>query len=571
MALRELLARFDVEVDPKGALKKGDKEIEGLSKKLSNLGGLLAGAFAVDKIRGFVTGLADAGDQIIDSSAKLGLSTDSFQRWGLAAKLSGVDAGGFTASIQKMQANVSEAAKGGAVTGGVFQELGVALRDSNGNIRETEEILGAVGVAISELPDQADRTKKSMEAFGKQGAALNVMFKGGKEGLEDLLAEMDRLGGGYSEAALERMGELGDNTDRYEFALNSLKGEIAVGILPQLNNLIAGAAKLIGQFKNSEQATDRVKSALVVLGGVAAVMGAKAIAPWIPLVALLGLAYLVVDDLIGAFNGADSISGRLLDKLFGKGAGKAVFEDIKEDVSAMIKEINNGDSALEAFGKTAEKIAKSVGRFFRDDIPAAIGVMMGTAKGADETWKTLFESAADKEQREKRERFAKYDQQGNFATAGNGAAEQFLRDEMAKAVTEKGKWTDALLKMTPEQRSSFDSKNVIAGTTNPEQLWQENIDRLSLELKRVSENSGTLALVNAQKAIVPGSAGYGFATSRSEEGYATSRTAGDQTVNQSNSITIYAEGEGVLGTIKEGLAPMLRGAAGAIMTGAKKP
>lgn len=570
MALRELLARFDVEVDPKGELKKGDQAIEGLSKKLSGLGGLLAGAFAIDKIRGFVTGLADAGDQIIDSSAKLGLSTESFQRWGLAAKLSGIESGAFAASVQKLQANVSEAAKGGAATGGVFQELGVSLRDSNGNIRETEEILGEVGVAISELPDQADRTKKSMDAFGKQGAAMNVMFKGGKEGLSDLLDEMDQLGGGYSAAALEQMGALGDNTVRWDFALNSLKGEIAVGILPQLNSLIAGAAKLIGQFKNSEQATDRVKSALVVLGGVAVVMGAKAIAPWIPLVALLGLAYLVVDDLIGAFNGADSISGRLLDKLFGKGAGKAVFETIKGDVKSMIKEFENADSALEAFGRIAEKIAKSVGRFFRDDIPAAIGVMMKEATGADTTWQNLFETSWERQDRETKERHQSYQDLAAKAATGNAEAADEIWAKLAQADKEVAKWESA----SPETKAKMKAQYTDRSMATPEELWRANADKLH----KIGAMTGRGADVSAETAAFKAfqakvQATDGFATSRVNlgfEGYATSRAPGDQTVNQSNSITIYAEGDDILGTIKDGLAPMLRGAAGAIITGAKK-
>ena len=108
----------------------------------------------------------------------------------------------------------------------------------------------------------------------------------------------------------------------------------------------------------------------------------------------------------------------------------------------------------------------------------------------------------------------------------------------------------------------------------PEELWRANADKLH----KIGAMTGRGADVSAETAAFKAfqakvQATDGFATSRVNlgfEGYATSRAPGDQTVNQSNSITIYAEGDDILGTIKDGLAPMLRGAAGAIITGAKK-
>lgn len=395
-ALREILAVFDVEVDPSGKMKKADSTIDGLKKRIDGVVGVLGAAALVQGFRGFVGGLADAGDQIIDNSAKLGLSTESFQRWGLAAKLSGVDAGSFAGAVQKMQAKVSDAAANGAKTGGVFKELGVDLRDSAGNIRSTEEILGDTGIAISKLSGDADKTKKSMDAFGKSGAALIPMFAGGSDGLNDLLSEFDRLGGGYSEAALERMGELGDNTDRFEFALTSLKGEIAVSVLPALNNLIAGGAKLVGGFKGATAGTQDLKAAIVVLGSAGAIAGARMLTPWLPLIALMAGAYLVVDDLLTALDGGESVAGKFFDALLGDGAGVEIFAQIKADIESLNTELGKTPGLWNKIKVAGEAAGSGIADIWETDLPEAISAALGPEanKSIERGWKQLWQNLA---------------------------------------------------------------------------------------------------------------------------------------------------------------------------------
>lgn len=569
-ALREILARFDIEVDPKGALKKGTQGTDQLADKLSKLGSVLGGVAIVQGIRGFVSDLADAGDQIIDTSARLGLGTEDFQRWGLAAKLSGVDAETFGASIQKMQIKAAEAAAAGAETGGIFKELGVQLRDgAGGPMRETTEILYDTGIAISKLSDPMARNKAATEAFGKAGAKLGPMFAQGEEGLQGLLAELDKLGGGYSEEALAAMGELGDQTDRYEFALTSLKGAIALQILPTINKLITKGAELVGGFRNMEGASTKLKVGLGILGAAAAVAGARALLPWAPFALAIAGAFLIIEDLTVAMQGGDSAAGLLLDKLLGKGAGKSIFEEIKNDLISMNKELANS----EGIGKKLEAVFSRVGatlvKFFKDDIPAAIGVMMKEATGADTTWKHLFESAGDREKREREERAAERAKLAGEATAGNETSKRVLEEKLAAAEKEKGKWDAALGNMTAEQRRTFDSKNVVAGVTNPAELWQENIDGLKAALASVSKEGGALSGARAQRNALADSLGSmtGYAVTRTNEEYGT-RVENTNSVQVMAPINITVADAATAATVSAGFAggAVARGAEAALRT-----
>lgn len=540
-ALREILARFDVDVDPKGALKKGDKDVDSLSKKLRQMGDVLQGAVVIGGIKSFIGGLADAGDQIIDTSARLGLATGEYQQWALAAKLSGVEAGTFAAGVKKLQANISEAGAGGAKTGGIFQELGVDLRNADGTFRETTDIMGAVGEAIAELPNQADRTRKAMDAFGKAGADLNPMFAGGADGLRDLLGEFDRLGGGYSEAALERIGELGDNTDRAEFALTSFKSEIAVSVLPMINNLIAGGTKLVASFKAVEGITTHVKAALVVLGVAAAAAGWNAIKPWIPLTIALAGAYLIVDDLLVALKGGDSVIAGVLDKLLGKGAGKSIFLEINKDLKALNDELKNADGFGSALEKTFSKVGGSLVKFFADELPSAIGVATNQMKAADTTWRDLFKDAGTLEQ----EIIAKRHQSYKDASATQRAG---LLDA---ADAEVAKWEKFESGLTNDQKLFRRQKFEAAGTVDPADQWREN-QKVLRNLVGGDKETASLAESRAQAARLRSSfeaaTGTGFAVTRQNEEYGTRVNENSITTNVPIVINV-ADGEGAVSAI----------------------
>lgn len=529
--LREILARFDIQVDPKGELKKGASNVDSMADKLSKLGNVLAGVAIVQGIRGFVSGLSEAGDQIIDTSAQLGIGTEDFQRWGLAAKLSGADAETFGASIKKMQIKAAEAAASGAETGGIFKELGVQLREgAGGPMRETTEILYDTGIAISKLSDPMARNKAATEAFGKAGAKLGPMFAQGEEGLQGLLAELDKLGGGYSDEALKQMGELGDQTDRYEFALTSLKGAIALQILPTINKLITKGAELVGAFNKTEGAATKLKIGLGILGTMAAAAGARAIVPWLPFMALLAGIYLLVQDVVVGMNGGKSVIGTVLDKLLGKGAGDSIFKQIKEDVKDLAKAIET----LKDPGKIIEEIFSRIGatlvKFFKDDIPAAIGVATKEMTGADTTWKHLFETAGDREKREREERRAERQKLAGEATSGNETSKRVLEEKLAEAEKQKGKWDAAVGNMTDEQKRTFESKNVVAGVTDPRELWQENITGLKAALASVAGEGGALADARSQRARLAASLGdmSGYAVTRTNEEYGTRVEATNQ-------------------------------------------
>lgn len=367
MALREILASFGFKVD-NAPLNAADKAISGLTSKIKDLGQYMAAGFIVNNAKDMLGVLVDQASALDDTSQQLGVNRQELQRWQLAAKLGGAEAADLATAIKITQKGIAEATANNAATGGPFKELGISLRETNGEIRPTLDVMADVGDAIASIQDPSTRTATALGIFGKAGTKLIPMMSQGREAFQAALGELDALGGGLSEGAIDALAATGDELDRLDVAVLSLKSSVAAQLVPSLNKFISGITKGISAFSKTKEGAQALKDGIRVLGMAGAAAGVAFIAPWLPTIGFfLGLGVLV-DDLIGMFTGKRSIIGDALNSLFGPNAVEEITGTIKE-LFAVIKDAPNIGAAIEgAFLKVGEHLIT----FFEDTLPAAI-------------------------------------------------------------------------------------------------------------------------------------------------------------------------------------------------------
>ncbi len=362
MALREILADFTIKVD-KTALDGARKGIEGLTNGIKGAVAGLVTDQLVSGIADFAMGLADAGDAITDTAAQLGLHRTELQEWNTAAKLSGVEAGDMATAFKILQKNIDASKTAGSGQAKAFKALGVETHDASGKLRPMSDVLAETGIAIAKLPDSSQRTAKALELFGKAGTKLLPMFAGGEEGLKDLLGELERLGGGFSEDALDAMGEFGDNMDRWNVATTSLKSTIAVHLLPTLTKGVVGMTAYAVAISKNEGLMEKLKVAVATLGAIGAIAGVKMLLPFLPLAFTVAGIVLVVDELYTTIQGGDSYLNDLITKLTGKDASKSIFGEVKKDIVDLQKEIQKDKTGRSGIEITIDRIGASLKRF----------------------------------------------------------------------------------------------------------------------------------------------------------------------------------------------------------------
>ncbi len=394
MALQEILAKFTTEVDT-SKLVSGQKLVEGFKGAIMSMGQALAGAAIVGGIKNTIDEMVELGSNINDVSTRLGIGSDSLQSWQYAVSQVGGSASDIEPAFKKLASQVSDFDGKASKGADTFKKLGVTLEDGAGKMRPLEDIAEDVGIAIGGLEDPIQKSKLAQDLFGKAGGKLLPLFQDGAEGFQAFNDQFQRLGGGLSADAIAALDDAGDASDNFEVALTGLKAAAVVSVLPALTKLTTGAANLVAMFKKTDSSGTHLRNVMIGIGIAGSAAAAKQLMAWAPLIAALILTGLVVDDLITAWEGGDSVLGDLLDKIFGKGEGKAIFKDIKGDVEELWTEMRKAPDAFSAMEVAMDTVGGGLKKFFSEELPAAIGVATSHMNGTETTWSDLMTTGLD--------------------------------------------------------------------------------------------------------------------------------------------------------------------------------
>lgn len=395
MALREILAKFSIEVED-GKLKSAGGAVDAMAGKLAGLATLVGGAALVGGFRSMVGEIVDLGGSLTDTSAKLGVGTGDLQRWQFAAQQTGVEAGAFSGALTKFTRTIGEAATGNAAAGDAFKALGVDVRDSNGNIGDATTLMLGAAKGLSEIQDPSLRAKAAIDLFGKSGADLLPLLGQGAEGVQALLDEADKLGGVLDESTIEALDDAGDASDKFDFAMRGVKAQLALAVLPALTAAGGKLAELVGKFTSGEEGAQHLKAALATLGAIAFATGVRAALPWIGWALVIAGLVLIVDDLWTGLQGGDSVTGRFLDRMFGKGSGASIFKAIRDDATALWARMREAGGVAGAVEEAFSTVGSSIVSFFVDDIPAALDVVkQRVADGTASTGEKIVQGIRD--------------------------------------------------------------------------------------------------------------------------------------------------------------------------------
>ncbi|MFU8883101.1 MAG: hypothetical protein ACNA7Q_12100, partial [Rhodobacterales bacterium] len=210
-----------------------DKRIAALAASVKVMGVAMAGAA--------VAGLAAATAQAIqtaDGYAKLaqqtGLSVEALSTLDHAAKLSGTNIESLTPSTTRMARSMAEAQKGTGAAANAFRRLRIDVADSDGSLRDNEEVLKDIADRFAAMEDGAQKTALAMDIFGRSGAELIPLLNNGAAGIEKMQLEARRLGLEIDTKTAKAAEKFNDDLERLKSASNGLARSIMTAVIPAL-------------------------------------------------------------------------------------------------------------------------------------------------------------------------------------------------------------------------------------------------------------------------------------------------------------------------------------------------
>lgn len=403
-ALREILVSFGVEFDTKD-LQKGIGETEGGLNSLINIGHKLAQAWEeialVEVVKTWVEAVVGASVELLHASERIGVSADQLKFWRYAGQLAGVEAGQLDVALQRLSRAIGTPGPEAQQLALTLKSLGVNGKDAHGKIKQLDQLLPEIVEGFSKLKEGPEQTAAAMQLFGRSGAALVPLLKKGKEGLAELKAEFSALGGAVDEDLLKNSEALEESQIRLGVTWKYLREQAVGWLLPILTKMSDYAIELSVAFAKWNKETGilqmALKTGLVYSLYVLIPLVWGLVAPLLATVAAFAAVVLLVDDFKTAWEGGDSLIGRIIDKVFGPGTTakivawiKHVIQEIQDfwakidfggaltEVGTLVEAITSifGDGSKSAQEKFQE-LLDFIGGNFRDVMKALLGDTAG--------------------------------------------------------------------------------------------------------------------------------------------------------------------------------------------------
>ena len=193
-----------------------------------------------------------AADDINTLSKQTGLSTEQIQKFQYASNLIDVDLETLTGSMAKLTKNMATAQGGTGSAAEAFSALGVSITNSNGELRNNQDVFNDAITALSGIENETQRDAYAMQIFGKSAQDLNPLILGGADALKPLGDSASNAGLIMEQDALDSLNSFNDSLDIIKANAGAagkvLAGTFAGGFQKVTDKIGAGLPKLTAGF-----------------------------------------------------------------------------------------------------------------------------------------------------------------------------------------------------------------------------------------------------------------------------------------------------------------------------------
>jgi hypothetical protein len=230
-----------------GGLRGLGRQAELLRTGIRTLGGALAGVATVGGLAALVDRSISAADAIGETASKIGIGVEALQELRYAASLAGVQQQTLDMALQRFVRRVAEAANGTGEAKDALAQMGIALRDQSGNLRQSEDLLGDVANAFTRIEDPAERVRLAFKLFDSEGVALVNMLSDGSGVLEEMRERARDLGIVLDEHLVRDAGRARDELDTLAQVISANLTRAALEAAPVIADLSGWLADIAGK------------------------------------------------------------------------------------------------------------------------------------------------------------------------------------------------------------------------------------------------------------------------------------------------------------------------------------
>lgn len=188
---------------------------------------------------------AKFADDILTMTMTTGQSAEQLQEFSYAAELIDVSIDTLQTSLTKLTNNMQNAMNGTGDAKKAFEQLGIAVTDSEGNMRTANDVFYETIDALGKVGNATERDALSMDIFGRSAQDLNPLIIQGSDTLREYADEAHNVGYVLDNEALSALGAVDDGFQRLQTTQDAVKNNMAAEFAPYLTSALEDIRALI--------------------------------------------------------------------------------------------------------------------------------------------------------------------------------------------------------------------------------------------------------------------------------------------------------------------------------------
>ena len=261
----------------KNALGQAGGQVDKFAEKVGKIGRTMTivGGAVTAALGAIVMKTVQVGDKFDKMSLRTGESVENLSALAYACDISGTSIDGLETGIKFLTKGMDDALKGMGEAKDAFEELGISITDTEGNLRPTVDILKEAATKIAAIENPAKQAALAMDLFGaRSGTQLLPLLKMGGAGIEELMNKAKELGITITTEAATAAAEFNDRLTDLKGSLAGAGRSIAEILIPPLTKLAEKAIEIIKKIKEWADAHKPLIEMIVKIGATLGVLAA---------------------------------------------------------------------------------------------------------------------------------------------------------------------------------------------------------------------------------------------------------------------------------------------------------
>ena len=244
----------------------------GLGRAVRSLRRIIPVAGAVSAaFTGLAFAASSTGDRIDKMSQQIGISRRAFQELDFVTSQTGINMNAIAAASRTLVSRLDDVERSGASPAAIaIDKLGIALKDSSGELRTQEALLFDTIRALQGMENITERNNAAYEVFGGQASILNPLLNLQAGEFDNLRNAAHEYGLVLGNEGIDAAVRFTDSVDILRRQFGTLFVELGTEFLPILQNQVIPFLQnvVIPSFRAFANVLGAVASASNAISGV---------------------------------------------------------------------------------------------------------------------------------------------------------------------------------------------------------------------------------------------------------------------------------------------------------------